>query len=175
MKVRLKLAVAALLTIGMSSVAAYADSLNFTLNSPNGSVPESGGSRTYSATVSASSANTGAIFLNGDSFNVTAPIKLDDTGFFTNFPITLAPGASFTGDLFTLTAPAGSPFGTFLGTFSLLGGSNAGSTSVLGTANFSVATTPEPSSVVLTLTAMAGLGIAFFWTGSRETLRGVAR
>jgi hypothetical protein len=112
MKFKMTLAVAALLTIGLSSAAAYADTVTFTLTNPNGFVPHTGGSLTYDATVSAPASNGAAVFLNGDSFNVTAPITLDDTDFFTNFPLSLAPGTSFTGDLFVLTVPPGSPFGT---------------------------------------------------------------
>jgi hypothetical protein len=162
MKLKMTLAVAALLTIGLPSAAAYADSLTFTLTNPNGSASVTGGSLAYDATVSAPASNSGAVFLNGDSFNITAPITLDDTDFFANFPLSLAPGTSFTGDLFVLTVPPNSPFGTFLGTFTLLGGANGNASDPLGTVNFSLVTTPEPSSIMLLLTGLGGFACAGF-------------
>jgi hypothetical protein len=173
MKLKMTLAVAALLTIGLSSAAAYADSVTFTLTNPNGDVLQStGGSVTFDATVSAAAGNSGPVFLNGDSFNVTAPVTLDDSDFFANFPLSLAPGTSFTDDLFVLTVPAGEPFGVYLGTFTLMGGANSSANDVLGTVNFSLTTTPEPSSILLMMTGMAGLG----WAGVKRNLhRGWAR
>jgi hypothetical protein len=171
MKLKLTLAVAALLTIGLSSAAAYADTITFTLTDPTGYVVHTGGSLTFDATVSAPASNGAPVFLNGDSFNVTAPITLDDSDFFSDFPLSLAPGTSFTGDLFVLTVPPNSPFGTFLGTFTLEGGANGNADSTLGTVSFDLITTPEPSSIVLSLTGMAGLA----WAGFKKTLRNWVR
>jgi hypothetical protein len=115
------------------------------------------------------------VFLNGDSFNVTAPVTLDDSDFFGKFPLSLTPGTSFTGDLFVLRVPPNSPLGTFLGTFTLLGGANAGASGTLGTVNFSLTTVaPEPSSIVLLLTGIAGLATTLLWARFKRTHRGRA-
>src|ERR1700754_771749 len=114
MKFKMMLAVAALLTFGLTS--AYADNLNFTLTNPNGWAWASGGSYTFEATVTASASNSGDLFLNGDSFNVTSPATLDDSDFVTNFfPLDLAPGDTYTGDLFEVTIPAGTAIGDYGG------------------------------------------------------------
>jgi len=171
MNIKTKLAVAALLAVGLSSAAAYADSVTFTLTNPTGYINVTGGSVTFDATVSAAAGNSGAIFLNGDSFNATAPLTLDDSDFFSDFPLSLAPGASFTGPLFELTLPPGSPFGTFLGTFSLLGGANGSASNTLDTADFTLITTPEPSSVVLLLTGL----VMLLWVGFKRNVYNWAR
>jgi hypothetical protein len=157
MKLKMTLAVAALLIIGLSSVAAYADTLNFTLTNPVQNMGTSGGLLTFAATVSAPSTNGAAVFLNGDSFNSPSPITLDDSDFLLGFPLSLAPGASFTGDLFVLTVPANIPLGIYVGDFTLQGGANGGSSDNLGTVAFTVNEVPEPSSIVLLLTGVAGL------------------
>lgn len=164
MKLKMTPAVTALVTIALLPTAAYADTITFTLTNPNGAVSYTGGSLTYGATVSAPAGNAAAVFLNGDSFNVTSPVTLNDSDFFSNFPLSLAPGASFTGGLFVLTLPPNPPsgtLGTFLGTFTLLGGANSNAIGTLGTVNFSLTTTtPEPSSIALLLTGMAGLAMS---------------
>jgi hypothetical protein len=47
MKLKVTLAVAALLTIGLSSAAAFADTITFSLTNPNGDVLQSTGDRCF--------------------------------------------------------------------------------------------------------------------------------
>ena len=173
MKFKMKLAVTALFTISLPPVAAHAATITFTLSNPNQYISLLGGSLTYGATVSAPASNSGPVFLNGDSFNVTAPVTLDDSDFLVKFPLSLAPGTSFTGDLFVLTMPPNPPPGTYLGTFTLLGGVDGNANDTLGTVNFSLTTPiPEPSSIVLLI---AGLAMTLLWAAFKGNPRPWAR
>jgi hypothetical protein len=142
-----------LLTIGLSSAVAHADTVTFTLTNPNQYISSSGGTLTYDATVSAPLSNGAVVDLSSDSFNVDTPLGLDDSDFFGSFPEFFNPGDSFTGALFTITVPAGTALGTYNGSFELLDPS----ADVLGTVNFSATVTPEPSSFILLGTGFTGV------------------
>jgi hypothetical protein len=170
MKHKLTLAaMAVLLTIGLSSAAAYADTLTITLNDPIAYVSGAPGSTaTYTLTVSAPSSNGADVFLNGDSFNVSSPFTLDDTDFFVNAPILLDPGTSATFDAFTVTAAAGATPGAYLGSFTIEGGANEDADNPLGTVNFTTDVTPEPSSFLLLGSGLAGVFATIRRTRSRQ-------
>jgi hypothetical protein len=123
--------------------------------------------------------NTGAdLFLNADSFNLAGfdPSAIDDSPFFTNAPLFLAPGAN-TGDigLFNITIP--DPFATnsYPGSFQILGGATEDDQTVIGTADFvvnvqPVSAVPEPSS--LSMLGLAATLLFLFRVRGHNLLRG---
>jgi hypothetical protein len=130
------------------SVPAAADSITLTLAAPN-QIGSFGSTVSFTATVSAPSTNTAAIFLNGDSFNVDSPLAVDDTGFF-SFPLSMNPGDVYTGVLFTVSIPSTTPLGYYNGYFQILGGSDGNALNpISNVASFQIYAVPEPGSMML--------------------------
>ena len=151
-----------ILTVAVAALAfalpAAADTRDFTLINPyTSSAP--GGTVSFDATVSAPLTNTGTLFLIGDSTTVNIPgATLDDSPFLLNFPLSLNPGDTFTGELFTVTLPASIAQGVYSGFFEIQGGSDPSSQDILGTVSYSVGVTPEPSTWLLLSTGVT-LGV----------------
>lgn len=154
-------ALSALLTLAVfgAANAHAADTVTFTLLDPVKTVPASGGRVSFTASVAAPITNNGDAFLNGLGFNIYPgnAFSTDETDFFDTYPLSLAPGESFTGSLFAVIVPAGTVAGPYSGLVSLIGGATDGSQDVLATQSFAITATPtaavpEPASwAVLTL------------------------
>lgn len=86
------------------------------------------------------------VFLNGDLFNLPGDdLTVDDSPFFTNFPLSLGAGESFTDAMFTVNIGPNTPQGTYQGTFTILGGPSDGDFNPLATQTFGVSVgAPEP-------------------------------
>jgi hypothetical protein len=140
----------------------FADTIGLSLNAPAQS-GTAGSTVSFVATVSAPGTNGGTVFLNGDSFNVSSPLLLDDSGFFNDFPFSLDPGDSSSGTLFSIALPSNLAAGLYTGSFEILGGADSGAQDPIGSVDFQVnvapSTVPEPESLML---LAAGLpGVAF--------------
>ena len=146
------------LTGALLSVSAFADTVTLTLTNPvqygGGSL---GSSLSFNATVTASITNGADVFLNSDSFNLDAPLTLDDTAFFSQFPFSLTPGQSFTGLLFTVFLPTTTPNAVYNGFFEIQGGADGSAANDLADVTFEVTMTPEPATILMLGTGLPGL------------------
>lgn len=144
-----------LLAICLTSVCSHAAAaLTLTL-SPTTQQGSQGDLLTYGVTLQ--NDLTGTVFLNGDSVDLFAPdVTADDTPFLFNAPATLGPGATWSGNAFTLTIGPTTPFQSYTGSFDVFGGSDANASGVLASAPFElvVSPVPEPSGAVLVLSVL---------------------
>lgn len=159
---KLSLAILGLLLAGS---AAKADTLTLTLDSPFQSGPS--GPFVFTGTIAYTNADSvsdgGATeYLNADSVSVDAPATLDDGGFLNNAPLSMNPGDSWSGTIFTVTTP---PFNSgslaenlYTGSFGIVGGdSSTDDTDLLAKVDFDVQVTPEPPTWELVAIALISL------------------
>ena len=144
-----------LLTCG---ITARAGSLSFTIDvAAQQAVP--GDTLTFFGTVSNSSESL--IYLMGDSATADAGLSVDDSPFYNNFPPVLNPGEVLTKEVFSLVVSPGTSAGVYAGMFEILGGSDGNAQDMLGAQGFTVnvaeSVVPEPSSLLLLLSCLAGL------------------
>ena len=145
---------------------ASADTITLSLASPVQS-GAAGSTVSFIATINAVTDKLGTVYLNGDSANISGASSLvvDDTGFWTNFPASMNGGDSVTDVLFTVDLPSDVIGGTYTGYFSILGGLDASTLSVLDTAQFTINATganpiPEPATWSLLATGIGVLGMS---------------
>lgn len=147
----LALPIAIAIAMLVLSAPASADTIDFTLFNP-ATLTGLPSVVSFTATVSAPLTNSGAVFLNSDSVNIDFPLALDDSGFFMNFPLSLAPGGSFTGQIFTVTVPAFAQlFVAYDGYFEIDGGADSNAADPIASATFTVTPVPEPATSLLLL------------------------
>jgi hypothetical protein len=142
----------------------FADTIDLSLSAPIQS-GTAGSTVSFDATVSAPESKGGTVFLNGDSFDVSAPLTLDDSGFFNDFPLSLDPGDSFSGTLFSIALPSNLAAGLYTGSFTILGGADGNAQDTLASVDWQVnvaptgSTVPEPESLMLLVAGLPGVAL----------------
>jgi PEP-CTERM motif-containing protein len=148
--------------------------LDLRLINPDQMVTQGTTALAFDATILNPSA-TNTVYLNGDASATSSTLlTVDDSPFFLDAPLSLAPGeSSGPFELFDVTLSSAAPVGTYsLNAFSILGGADGGTFSDFSdiadatfsvTVSPSVISVPEPDSLILTLggliAAAASLGM----------------
>jgi hypothetical protein len=127
--------------------------LSFTLTTPH-QVGRPGDTLSFEGTLLNSGSSE--LFLNGDTFSLGGTgLTLDDSPFFVSGPASLNAGASFTGQLFTVSLDAAAPAQTAPGSFTIQGGATEGDLNDLASVPFRVTVNaPEPASGQLLVGAL---------------------
>jgi hypothetical protein len=159
-KIILSLAMFVLAIFLLVPSLALAGTLTLSLSNPVQSATP-GSTLTFDATVSAPSTNAAPIFLNSDNYTIDSPLTVNDSDFF-SVPLSLDPGDSYTGALFTVTLPADIVFQTYTGSFEILGGADGLTFDTLATTDFQVNPTPEPGTMSLLATGLSLLAFVMY-------------
>jgi hypothetical protein len=150
----------------LAVTAAKADTFSFSVDS-SFQYAVAGDTLTFDASATNLDPSS-VVYLNSVQFtSLDSPLTADPDPFFLNFPLTLSSGDSaFDGEMFDITVPVGTAPGEYYGEVELLGGGDGGTYDMLGTLQpITVDVTagapspvPEPSTLVLLVAGLAGLG-----------------
>jgi hypothetical protein len=148
------------LTVAIASVPAFADSITLSLTD---TVEYGHGGETLSfyATLLAPIGNANPIYLNGDNFNISSPLILDDSPFF-NFNQIFNPGDHQTSLLFTVFIPVGTASGAYSGDFQILGGGDGGAMNPISNDADFLVNVPEPNALML-MFALLSITLGFLY------------
>jgi hypothetical protein len=156
-----------LMFAALGTVAAKASTVTITLSQATQAVMP-GRTVEFFGTISNNSNQT--IYLNSDDLDFSSAGFTVVDQFFNTVPISLAPSGqagSSSGNIELFDISVNAPFGgieeTYSGTYTLFGGADGGAYTAqdnLGSATFGVAVTPEPSSIWLLLSGLAGVWVA---------------
>jgi hypothetical protein len=109
-------------------------------------------------------------YLNGDNTYVDSPLVFDDSPFLNGAPLTLGAGGSYSGLLFNIDIPQGTPEALYTGSFQILGGPDNSSelSPKESPVDFDVQITPEPPSGELLAMALVGVLGMMCWSSYRR-------
>ena len=147
---------------GLSLISAASQAQISISLAPSSLIPITpGGSVSWSGTLT----NTGldALYISGDEILIspTLSFTIDDTSLLTPVQLyPLAAGATYSGLLFTLTSPNVILNGSFNGTLTLLGATDAFNTNPIGSQTFSFRAVPEPGTIAFAFASvLSGAGL----------------
>ncbi|MFZ1086776.1 MAG: PEP-CTERM sorting domain-containing protein [Terracidiphilus sp.] len=144
----------------LAGTAAKADSFSFTIDS-SFQYAVAGETLAFDATVTNLDPTTTVWLNSAQNTSLDVPLTADTNPFYNNFPFYLTPagvaGDTFDGEMFDVTVPLGTAPGIYVGWMEVLGGSDGNASNLLGSESFTVDVTPEPASLLLLASGVAGI------------------
>lgn len=165
-----------LFVLSAAFLTARADSITFNLTAPT-QTGAAGQTVSFEATVNALVSNTETIYLDALNVNALDGLEVDTDDFYNYFPLSLAPGESFTGRLFIAMLNGDLPSDFDLSGLAILQGRVGSADQVnLASSTFSVnaAVAPEPSTLCLLSTGVLACIVCYGRRSQLEMTRSQA-